>query len=191
MAPDTEPHFCYRLDAADVVEWVDDAWLAFAQANGTTLTRASVIGKSVWKFVQGSELRQLYRLVFASVRSQNRPATIPFRCDSPAERRHMKLVISSLEGDNLELCGHLEVEEHRSHIDLLDVNVPRADTTVTVCSICRRFQMDDTSWVEAEVAMRSLKSSPIIRPPTLIQRVCPECRNTVLEAATTGSAASG
>ena len=44
----------YRVDAADVIVWVDSWWLAFAQENGAPeLVTETVVGRHLWDFVFG------------------------------------------------------------------------------------------------------------------------------------------
>ena len=89
------PRYRYRVDAADVLVWVDELWLAFAKENGAPgLTRGSVVGQSLWDFVSGNELCSLYAEIHSRVRSSGLPAVLPFRCDSPSLQRHMRMTIT-------------------------------------------------------------------------------------------------
>ena len=81
---------CYRIDALDRITFVDAEWLRFARENeAEQLVETGVVGRSVWDFVSGFEVRSLYENLFASVRSRGEPARVPFRCDSPALARWM------------------------------------------------------------------------------------------------------
>ena len=58
--------------------------------------RAAVVGRSsTWNFIQGAETVRLYQAILRRVRSNSSRVVVPFRCDAPTLRRHMRLEISS------------------------------------------------------------------------------------------------
>src|SRR4051794_39586402 len=96
------------LDAVDGVAYVVDAehrivavgrrrWERFAVENGAPELRAdSVIGRSLFEFMNGTELRQAYRDLADRIASTGEPAVIAARCDSPGVTRELRLSIAPL-----------------------------------------------------------------------------------------------
>ena len=96
MVHSPRPKYCYVLDGHDAITSVSPAWLAFARENGAQeLTAQAVLGHSLWNFIQGAETVRLYQAILRRVRSNSSRVVVPFRCDSPTLRRHMRLEISS------------------------------------------------------------------------------------------------
>ena len=81
--------FIYRIDSTDTIVSVSENWYAFANANawGGTFRPEDLVGHRLWDFVQDREARHLYQELFRRVRGGKPLRTIPFRCDSPSERR--------------------------------------------------------------------------------------------------------
>lgn len=91
----------YEIDADDRIRRVDDGWLDFARRNdGPELVREKVLGRELWSFVEGRELRLLYRSLIDSVRRTRLGASVPFRCDAPEEARSMRLQIDPIGAGN-------------------------------------------------------------------------------------------
>ncbi len=102
----------YSIDKADHIRFINEGWLQFACQNaGGHLNRAYVIGKSIWDFIEGEDLRQIYRHIFKAVRMKQQAAVFKFRCDSPVCRRYFQLTgVSSSGGgtdvlDSSHSCG--------------------------------------------------------------------------------------
>jgi hypothetical protein len=181
----------YSIDSADTITSVNSAWLRFAQENDTPeLTADFVIGKPLWDFIAGGEVRHLYQLVLERVRANDTPVILPFRCDSPGIRRHMRLVISPLHEGNVQLDAVLVSEERRPSLALLDPQAPRSDQVLTLCSWCKRARVARSEWVEPEDAIVRLD---LFGPPSLPQLshgICDQCVNTVTAEVKSGNSAS-
>jgi len=54
----------YRIDAADIIEDVNDAWARFAIENDAPSLATEVIGRSIWDYISGPEVRHIYESVF-------------------------------------------------------------------------------------------------------------------------------
>lgn len=176
----------YRIDGTDHVVSVDDAWLAFAAENDAPeLTREHVVGRPLWDFVQGSEVRRLLRLVLSRVRRNDVPLLLPFRCDSPDRRRFMRMALTPLPGDELRVDSILERQDRQPPIRLLDRRAPRSAQAPVLCSLCRRVELPgqdrdrDHDWVEVEDAVVRLELFGAGPLPRLAHGVCPGCRGLV------------
>lgn len=184
------PKYRYRVDAADVLVWVDASWLAFAQENGAAeLTEEKVLGRSLWEFVAGEDMRRLYMEIHSRVRMSDSPMVFPFRCDSPSLQRHLRAKITP--GD----AGHLTYENvvvwaaPQRRLSVLEREQPRSKSFLTLCSCCKRALLDPMGWLDlADVAIR-LRLFETRRVPSLRHSICPACADALQVAADNGSAA--
>jgi hypothetical protein len=159
-----------RLDAADTVIAVDEAWLDFARANGAPeLTREAVVGRALRPFIAGTEAGDLAALLMATARRGGAALVVPFRCDSVDERRFMTMTLEAEPGGVVHVCCRLDRAETRAAVPLLDRHAPRSDELVVVCSWCRRVRRGDawrdveTSIADGELLGRS-EPMPQVRP---------------------------
>jgi len=170
------PRVSYSIDADDRIRGVDDAWLEFARLNDAPeLTRAGVIGRSLWEFVTGAELRRLYGILVSRVRTDDTRIILPFRCDSPDERREMRLTISALRAGAVRFEGHLVSCRRRPWLAILHPGIPRSDLRVVICGICRRLRTPAGGWEELEDVVATMKLFSGPRPPSLDESICTPC----------------
>jgi hypothetical protein len=135
--------FIYRIDRTDTIVSVSDNWQTFADANawGGSLRPEDVVGHKLWDFIQDQETRHLYQELFRRVRRGMPSRTIPFRCDSPNERRYLELVIESLPDEQIEILSKTLRTESRRYISLLNADISRSKEFVTVCSMCKYYNI--------------------------------------------------
>lgn len=150
--------------------------MSFAEINGAPqLTPEAVLGRPLWDFISDAETRHLYSVMFSRVRASDRSITVPFRCDSPRERRFLEITI---------LPGHqgglrLETRQHRVEARDCEVHLPppgrnRGDL-VTCCSWCKKVQVEAGEWVDVEVAVQRLSMFTELPIPQLTHGICPSC----------------
>lgn len=73
--PDTNP-VVYEVDATDRIISVNDAWITFALHNsGEALLPPGIIGRHLWDSVADPTTIELYRMLYARVRSRGEPVT--------------------------------------------------------------------------------------------------------------------
>jgi len=184
------PRYRYRIDANDVLVWVDTLWLAFAVENGAAeLATESVLGRVLWDFVSGDDLRRLYMEIHSRVRSSGKPAILPFRCDSPSLQRHMRLIITRGDAGQLDYESLLVRAVPQRHIGLLDAQRPRSGAFLTICSCCRRALFEPLGWLEVEDVSVRLGLFESQKVPKLRHTVCSACTKTLKGAVDNGSAA--
>ena len=165
------------LDAVDGIACVVDAenrivavgrrrWDRFAVENGAPDLRAdSVIGRDLFEFVSGPDMRQAYRQLAERAMSTGEPAVIAVCCDSPGLARELRLSIAPLRlgdrGPGLLFQVQMVSEAACPRLDILDFNTllsalkQESDLPiVTRCSFCRRLRWpgsgDEEDWVTAE-----------------------------------------
>lgn len=171
--PEDPRLFIYQLDQHERIVDVNRHWLDFAQENGAEwLTRSAVIGKRLWDFVSGPETCAIYEILFSRARSQRRIVRVPFRCDSPTERRFMEMQIVPAHNANLLIVNRIERFEARPAI-----NPPAIAGLLRLCSWCKRVQLPSRDWAEIEVAAEVFGAALTSTPPQLSHGICPECRD--------------
>jgi hypothetical protein len=172
----------YAIDEQDRLVRVDDGYYSFAEENGWTEAGSS-LGRSLWDFVSGSELKKLQRLLVRRIRDEVGDVELPFRCDGPDVRREMDIRIVARPGGRVVLfSARLRAEEERDLPQrLLDPATPRSDEMLAMCGWCDRFEVEG-EWVEVEEAARRLELFNQPRLPTLSHGICPVCNELLLAA---------
>ncbi len=175
--------YTYAIDADDAVVSVGPEWLAFAQENqASSLTEATVVGRSLFDFMSGEETKRLYRLVFDRVRYERENVLIPFRCDGPKVRRFMELQISPGRLGGIEFGGRVVREEARQEVRLFDPSVDRSRESVSVCAWCKHVQVENGQWLEVEAAVSALSLFESLQLPGITQGVCEACEKKMVRA---------
>lgn len=143
----------YEIDADDRIDAVDDAWLAFALANGADrLGLREVLGQSIWNYVRGERVRDLYRLLLDRLRLGGGPVTFPYRCDSPERRRFMLLRMEALDDGRVRFVNRVVREEARDRPSVWDDAVDRLEP-LHLCSLCLRMETAAGRWEEIPTAI--------------------------------------
>ncbi len=183
------PDVAYRIDADAKLVWVGGGWEAFALENeAPTIADRSILGESLWRFVNGVETRHVYEMMFEKIRRDRTAVIVPFRCDSPDMRRYMELRIglASSSGDELELVAVLLRTEPRPSAPLLEPRGSRSRELLGICSFCKRVEVMAADWVEVDEAVSRLELLAAANLPNLSHGVCPDCRSRVQELMTPG-----
>jgi hypothetical protein len=169
------------IDEQDRLVKVDEGFYAFAAENGWDGVGNS-LGRLLWDFVAGQELRKLQRMLLRRVRGELRSVDLPFRCDGPAMRREMDIRISSQSsGRFVRFSARLRAEEQREFQPLIAGETPRGEQTLTMCGWCDRF-LADGEWVEVEEAVARLGLFALPKLPAISHGVCPDCSEMLLAA---------
>jgi hypothetical protein len=173
----------YAIDDEDRLIRVDDGYYRFAAENGWAGAGDS-LGRSIWDFVAGHDVRKLQRLLLRRVREGLRDVELPFRCDGPEVTREMDIRIAADRTGRVVLfSAKLRAEEEREEPQpLLDPGAPRDEGDfLTMCAWCDRFLVDG-EWVEVEEAVRRLELFRRATMPELDHGICPECSGQLLAA---------
>lgn len=176
MVHPAQPRYRYAIDRHDLIKQVCPLWLAFARENGAPqLSHESVTGRSLWEFIDGAETKRLYQAILARVRTSILQVVLPFRCDSPTLRRHMRLEITPQPDDCIQFEGVLERAEPTTPFSLLESTFPRSHHMLTLCSFCKRVLVETCGWLEIEDAVVRLHLLEKRKVPRLCNTVCPKC----------------
>ena len=169
------------IDDEDRLVRVDQGFYRFAADNGWAASGSS-LGRSLWDFVGGEEMKKLQRMLIRRVRGKAGDVELPFRCDSPDARREMGIhIASSSAGTLVQFKAHLRSEEPREFQPLLDPEAVRADETIEMCGWCDRFRVGD-EWIEVEEAATRLRLFQRSELPAIRHGVCPDCTEMLLAA---------
>lgn len=172
----------YAIDDQDHLIKVDDGYLRFAEENGWDGAGAS-LGRTLWDFVAGQEMKKLQRMLLRRVRNEVRTVELPFRCDGPGVRREMEIRIAASSSGRMVLFSvRLRSEEVRDRVQpVLDPDAPRGEDLLEMCGWCDRFLVDG-EWVEVEEAAARLKLFRRSDLPAISHGICPNCSETLLAA---------
>ncbi len=166
----------YWIDADDTIRGVNEAWNHFALANDTPILATDAVGTSLWRFIDGREVRHIYQSVFKRVRVQRQEVSFPFRCDSPAVHRSMKLFVSAREAGGITLRAEFQEVHPQPHV--LDLLTPSTTGTTTrllrMCSWCKDILIDK-AWTPLEVAIERLELMTQAPLPSFTHGICETC----------------
>ncbi len=165
----------YWVDERDCLARVDDAWRAFAVANGAAqLASDAVLGKPLAAFCSDATTSKIWGLLLARARSGAK-VEVPIRCDAPDRRRLFQLETSQEPDGLVRLGARLLSEEVRPRIDLLAADRPHSSKMAVCCSWCKRFRVRSEEWVEVEqmVALLRVMEHPFL--PALSHGICRDC----------------
>jgi hypothetical protein len=166
----------YLIDQQNRIIHVDSGWDEAARANQASerVTAASVIGHSILEFIADPMVRELFRLLYERIRSQQKGQTIPFRCDSPTLRRSLELRLEPLPNLAILHESRLLHSEERAAVWLWSTTAERSTALITACSWCKRLQYHD-SWVEAEEMIRQGDLFNQMPLPQITHGICTSC----------------
>jgi hypothetical protein len=173
----------YAIDEQDRLIRVDDGYYRFAAENGWADAGDS-LGRSLWDFVAGHEVKKLQRLLLRRVREGVRGVELPFRCDGPEVTREMDIRIAAdKSGRVVMFSAKLRAEEEREEPQpLFDPSVPRDNGDfLPMCAWCDRFLVEG-EWVEVEEAAKRLELFRRSELPELDHGICPQCSGQLLAA---------
>lgn len=184
------PDVRYRLNGRDEIEYVNEAWDAFALANGgERCASAVVLGRPLWQFVSDPTTQLLYRDILAQARG-GRPMRFTLRCDSPSRRRRLAMEAIGGAGGQVEFRVRTLAEEERPPQTLLEPDRAHSDALVRICGWCKRVDVDG-EWHEVEGAVAKLGLFEQPRLPRLTHGICKDCRVHMTATLGRGGAAPG
>lgn len=178
----TSTTISYAIDEEDRLVRLDGRFYRFAEENGWQDVDYA-LGRSLWDYVTGEDLRKLQRILLRRVRDERRNIELPFRCDGPEVRREMDIRIGASASGRLVLFSATPRRERR-RLDfqpLLDPAATRNDSTIQMCSWCDRFLVEG-EWVEVEAAAERLGLFGQPTLPEVEYELCPKCATMLMAA---------
>lgn len=183
--PSHEQPYIYTVNDQDLIIQVNSQpWNKFYKRNAYTFESCfshSIVGHSIWDYIDNDEIRQLYKLILENVRKYQKQLQIPFRCDSSAMNSYLKLIISPLKENHIQFISEVICIEYHKEIALWDTKIPRCDKKVSVCSICRLIKNESDKWIDAHIYMEDMKLVNEQIMPNIFHDLCPHCVDTVVQ----------
>lgn len=172
------PPIIYRVDAADRITSVNNAWDAFATANdGAAILSERVVGRHLFDFIGDASTRQLFLQMLTRIRS-GKSLRYSYRCDSPNCRRLMEMQIHRIDS-----VGAVEFQSVTLEaVSREPLHLPQADGADAaepaklqrVCGWCNRLDVDGR-WMEIEDAVPRLRLMEQSAAPMLTHGMCEDC----------------
>lgn len=169
-----EPDTVYWLDGDDKIIKTSESWDEFAKDNdGDALVGQSVIGVSIWDFIEGNTTCAWMSALFSLARLHQKVVERAYRCDSPGIKREMKMILTPEES------GVLKVEHKVVSVEAMKVPAyfqaamdVKTNGVVIRCSICNRVK-EDGEWIEAAFMQQNDSSEQ--KPIKVAYGVCGNC----------------
>ncbi|MBM3820010.1 MAG: hypothetical protein FJW14_13470 [Acidimicrobiia bacterium] len=170
----------YELDADLRIIWVDARWSEFAIANHAPELASPPwpLGQSALACVADSTSAMLYERLFQRVLRTRTSIALPFRCDAPARRRYLNLVIEPRTPAGLRVETTLTRTEERPAVALLEPNAPRGGDLLRMCGWCKSVDVAGR-WCEVEDAVAEMRMFERGCLPPVTHGICPQCKERV------------
>ena len=167
----------YWLDASDRIIAVNEAWNAFAQANGgDDLLGNTVVGQHLLGFVVDDKTRLVIDSCLRVVRFTGRPRDWSYRCDSPWQKRYQQMTIVP------KMEAVLRVEHVLLRTEPISPSLHfyggRHGKLVPRCSICNSLRHHDFWYDGSELAEPVTLTNPI----PVAYTVCPVCEDAAVDS---------
>ncbi|HUW01684.1 MAG TPA: hypothetical protein VMW08_04990 [Acidimicrobiales bacterium] len=168
----------YWLDADDVVSDVGQGWAQFAHDNGAPELAVPATERTLWSYFDHAEVRDLWQLVIAHVRTTQTAVQVPIRCDAPQARRWFEMMVTPASDGKLHFRSALVFEEARAPVALLDPDTERDDAAlpIAVCSWCGRGRLGP-SWLDIEALVSTGRLLERTAMPPISYGICAGCRD--------------
>jgi len=169
-------------------------WASAAAAGKAGDRLGGVVGTNLLDWISGRKVRGSYQMMMAAILDGSQPSVVlPYRCDTPAGRRHMRLSLTPYRnGGRIRGVLYQSVllaETMRPPINLFDPDIlvahlgeSRGRPMVTMCSYCQRVAWPPgqarrpREWIEAEDYYRRGGASDI----RISHGICPSCYKDVV-----------
>lgn len=171
--------FVYYIDRRDRIITIDDSFIKFALDNNASGMTRNIEFSSIWQYISGDIVRYIYRELFREVRERRREIEFPFRCDSPHEKRFMRMKMIPLLDGKIGFVSHLiRNERYDTPNRLLDMKSDRNSKQITMCSWCKAIEVNirgKNEWVDIEKGLEYYEMFETEKIPEVSHGICPEC----------------
>lgn len=168
------PLTSYWIDDNDVIVQVCSQWDRFALENdGGSVLGDCVIGKRIWPFISDDTTRMWLEALLGLARLTGTVVERPYRCDSPRERRYMKMAISREDSGRICLRHEVLRTEQKQYPTPFRCRLHTGHGILVRCSICNRLKAGQR-WTESD-AWPAAATAPSTQL-SVNYSVCPECR---------------
>jgi hypothetical protein len=182
MHPSADTRPIHTLDASNRIVAMNSAWLELMRTLVPfPLDADDVIGRPLWDFVFGTQVRQLWQVLFDRVRAIGAPAFVPMRADTPVLRRVLDVELHPMPERSIRQVFEIVWTETRPKVALLDPLHPRTEAELYCCAWCNRVQVRLGTWEEIEDAQLTLRIEAAPALPAIERSVCSPCKQSLLK----------
>ncbi|MFP4353899.1 MAG: hypothetical protein ACLFUJ_02155 [Phycisphaerae bacterium] len=149
----------WMINQRDQITHVNEGYKQFARDNGAEHLAEGSCGRSLWDFVTGPDLTQIYVSLIRRLRGGLGPFEMSFRCDSPDCRRKLRMRVEGVGlSRGIMFRSRLIEAQPREPIALLDPSANRAANAkpIPFCSWTNRL-WTPRGWLEVEEAVEELQ----------------------------------
>jgi hypothetical protein len=164
----------FLIDDEDRVIAVNREFVRFANENDWQISRADVLGTTLWDHIDGRQVAALNRMLISSARSGGRTITLPMRCDSPTRKRLLDVSLTPRFGGQVALSANPRQHARRPYQPLFVPSTCNGPGEIAACSWCARFAPAG-DWIEAEEAAELIGIPRGTPAPRLKYTVCRRC----------------
>ncbi len=171
----------YWLDEKNRIDEVsNEAWDDFARSNeGDLLVGGRVLGRPLLDFIAGDTTRMWVHALISYARLLGKQISREYRCDSPNERRFMRMDIMPVEGDRLRVDHWLVRSEPLEAVLEFVTAVDGDSVKAHRCSICNQLEIGGF-WVEPHPDVLAHAVPGEAMP--VVYTVCPSCQEALRKA---------
>lgn len=182
MSPVTQDRPEHTIDARNRIASANAAWVDLVRDHVPALSGIEeVIGRSLWDFVDGVQVRQLWEILFERVRAVGAPVFVPMRGDIAGVRRVWDVELHPMPENAIRQVFEPVWSEKRPAVALLDPAYPRNTQALPFCAWCNRIQVRIGAWEEVENAQLTLRIEAAETLPRLRKSVCTSCKQSLLK----------
>ena len=140
----------YKIDKSNRIIEVSSGWDQFASENGGQgAASEEVLGYNLATFISGDSTLMWMMALIGSVRLHKRTATKFYRCDSPSEKRYMKMTVMPAEQGELVISNKLlRVEKMKKTVTIKYDD----QSAIERCSVCNKIYVEHI-WLEPDDAI--------------------------------------
>jgi len=182
-SPENPNILIYRIDDADQIVYVNNAWESFAVDNdGMPSCAFSRLKYAIiWDELADAETRMIYRTIFSKARDSGHSVAFQLHCDSADTIRILKSTVIPLPQNWIEVRFEL-VEEKKRDPDAVQQLYGDDRGIITMCSYCGDLKDAQGNWqaIETEITTLDLFKQSIL--PQISHGICRTCKKDFLKS---------
>lgn len=173
-------YYEYWLNRSDVLIRANEAWFDFYAANTGGKSAQKFIGQTFLDWIDGYENQALFASILTRVRGGHALVDMPFRCDSPDEKRLFSMHVTLDSNGDVHFKTHALKTQSRPSVHW------KADEMVTMCGWCNRIAIGKaeqrSAWIPVDEAVRSMQLLESATAPQLTHGICTDCKEDFLKS---------
>ena len=166
----------YGIDSQNSVYYTSSSWDQSAIDGKTPqVIEEKILGEPLFNYISDLSTRHIYQLLVDKVRKSSQPISFPFRCDTLHKIRHMNMIIEPEKDGKVIFRSQVIRSENIDYQPLLDPDQKRGQEFITMCSWCKKIEVESGKWLELEEALDVLKLGEYEKLPKITHGICQPC----------------